>query len=173
MLSDLRRGYQFARQNPLPVTWETFRSPKNKHPLVQFFKYFVCGGLATLAHNAMFALTGYTIFPHFTHLVEELNLTMGARITNFTLSSLAGFLVGNTFAYLTNLTFVFEGGRHSKIKEFTIFTLVSSIGFFAGLIVAILNLTKGTGGSWVAAIALVITSLIVNFICRKFFIFKG
>lgn len=173
MISDILQGYHYARKNPVSKTWAVFMSPGNKHPLVQFTKYGICGVLATLSYNAFFALTGYTIFPHFTDLVAKLGLTTGQRIINFTLSSLVGFVISNAVAYFTNLWFVFEGGRHSRIKEFLIFTLVSGVGFAAGLGIAILNLTKGTGGSWVAAFALLITSIIVNFLCRKFIVFKG
>ncbi|MFV1995013.1 MAG: hypothetical protein ACC661_06220, partial [Verrucomicrobiales bacterium] len=69
MISLLRQGYRFARENDLKTVVRAVSS-KDAHPLVQFFKYGFCGGLATVVHLGAFYLIGYWFFPQaFSHEV--------------------------------------------------------------------------------------------------------
>jgi putative flippase GtrA len=76
-------------------------------------------------------------------------------------------------AYFLNIAFVFTPGRHSKWVEMVLFWIISAIGFFPGAIV-VHWLAEGLGlSSTISQLGFVFTSVLVNFLCRKFVIFKG
>lgn len=170
MISDLRRGFHFTREHGVPTALRAFSSPANIHPGVQFIKYVVCGVLATVFYQAVFAALGYTVLPHFESVSQ--GLTLSQRTWNFGFSSVLGFFASNTFCYLLNIRFVFQRGLRSSLAAFLMFTGFSSIGFSIGLAMAIASFVSGTTGSWASSFILLIASLVVNFVCRKFVVFK-
>ena len=80
----------------------------------------------------------------------------------------------NTIAFKLNVNFVFNRGRHSKTKEVILFFTVSGISFFSGLlsIPLVFNLIDSNKGiEHFANGAFIISSALVNFVCRKYIIF--
>jgi putative flippase GtrA len=170
MIQSIRQGFIFARENDARTVWREFNRRDNRHPLIQFCKYACCGVLATVVHNLTFGLLGWSGWlPHF----ASQGLPADQRALYFLLASLGGFLVSNAITYLVNVHWVFEGGRHGKLKEFLFFTTASAIGFVVGCALGTREILLGSGSSWIASLSLVLCSTLVNFATRKFLIFRA
>jgi len=137
-------------------------------PVLQFAKYTLCGTLATGVQLAAFYLFATFIWPE----ALDRSLPDEIRRNGAVLSNLLAFPISNTFAYVTNAIWVFTGGRHHRVTEFVLFTLVSSVSFFAGL-VAGPQLIRWFGiSTHLAQASFVATSALVNFTVRKLFVFQ-
>jgi putative flippase GtrA len=170
MLHSIRQGLIYAREAGPETAWREFHRRGNRHPLVQFSKYACCGVLATIVHNTVFGLLGWSGWlPHF----ASQGLPPGQRAQYFVLASAGGFLVSNLVAYAINVSWIFEGGRHARFQEFLYFTGISAAGFGIGLALGTAEILHGSGSSWMASLFLVVSSTLVNFVTRKFFIFRG
>jgi len=154
---------------------------EKNHPGIQFLKYSMCGGIALGADMVAFFLVAWLLFPALTEsdiLVRLFNMQIepvaeSARIINFRVSNICAFMVSNLTAYILNVLFVFEAGRHSRWKELGLFYLVSAISVGIGTELGA-ALIKGFGLSTsVSYIAKAISTTLINFAARKFIIFKG
>ena len=144
---------------------------------IQFFKYGICGCIALLIHSSIVYGLGLTINP----AIGE-SIPRELKESNSMLNNGIAFFPSNTAAYIMNACFVFTPGRHSKRKEITLFFLISAISFSAGhfTIWAIFRSTDGSfqPGDHQANIehlvnaGFVLSSVLVNFICRKFIVFQ-
>lgn len=94
------------------------------------------------------------------------------RVANFVKSNAVAFLAANTVAYVLNFLWVFESGRHSRSKEVFLFFSVSLASFFLGTLLASLAINHGVH-TYAAKGADIVTAVMVNYICRKCFVFKG
>ena len=173
IFSMLGDGLKFARENDPATIWKEI-TRRDGHPFIQFIKYGCCGVLAVIVHSLTFWWMGSQFFEVAT-MVDGRPKTLPSMVwPDFVVAQTIGFFAANVAAYLTNLAFVFTGGRHNRVLEFLIFTAVSSIGHVSGLALSIWNINYGEGSStWLATAILIITSMMVNFVCRKFIIFKG
>jgi putative flippase GtrA len=166
MIDLAKKGLTFLREHDLKTVVAAVFS-RDAHPLLQFAKYGFCGVAALVTHNSAVYLIGHWWVPFGTGS----GLSDAARSNNQILANLLAFPLGNAVAYTGNALWVFTGGRHSRVKEFTLFTVVSLIAFVAGLL----------GGPWLirytgishhlAQGGFVVTSALVNFVVRKFFVF--
>jgi putative flippase GtrA len=149
---------------------------KESPGLIQFVKYGICGIASTIVVLGLWKLLGSTILPCFTgmELADGSLIDEATRKRNNILVNLIAFMPANFVAFFLNVLWVFEPGRHSKLKEFSLFTLISGFSFGAGVIGGP-ELLIGVFGlpSIVSQLGLVVTSALVNFVCRKMFIFKG
>jgi putative flippase GtrA len=139
--------------------------------LIQLGKYGMCGVLAVIVHNVAVVYLSYNekLFPAVGRLVADDDL----RARNQMINNLIVFPISNIFAYITNSIWVFTGGRHSRVKEFFYFTLISLISFAAGLVGGPL-LVRFFGVPFsVSQAGFVVSATMVNFVCRKFLVFKG
>ena len=169
MLNSFRQSLRYVRCHSPGTAWREFIRRDNRHPLVQLSKYGCCGLLATIVHNLIFGALGWSgLLPHF----AGQGYPPDRRAFYFAAASIAGFLVSDVVAYVTNIAWVFEGGRHNRVKEFVLFTSVAAIGFAAGLGIGIWDILHGSGSSWQASIILVVSSTLVNFVTRKLLIFR-
>ena len=160
--------------------WRRFLS-NDSGPFAQFVKYGAIGVASTLVQMAVFYVLASTCcrclgaddwavkwfgLPH----VDVPHVVRGFR---FAVDTVLGFTVANVFCWLMNRAFVFRPGKFAWYKEFGMF-----FGAAAGA------MALATGISWMlihlaglqTTIALFIevaVSFLVNFIARKFFIFKG
>ncbi len=135
------------------------------HPLVQFAKYGVAGGLATLTFAGVFALVTQYWLP-----VED-----SSRF-NYTLASVIAFIPSNVVAYTTNIRWVFKPGRHGRGKEVTLFLSASTLAFCIGTPLGqwAVNYFDLLGPLRYIALGIsIVASVLVNYGCRKFLIFKG
>ena len=151
------------------------------HPLVQFIKYGIVGGMATATHIVTFFLIGWFFLPCLTEsdpAVRLLGLTAPAisqatRAWNAGICNGIGFVISNVFCYMMNRLFVFKPGRHHMLLEFLLFFAVSGISAALGTAIQTLMITQYGVQTTFAFGANIICALVINYAMRKFVIFKG
>jgi len=150
-------------------------------PLVQFIKYGVAGGLATATHILAFFLVGFLLFPCVTPedpLVKLFGLdapdvVADLRARYAVYSNIIAFFVSNTVCYLANRWFVFKPGRHHVVIEFLLFLGVSAISMVVGTTMMGVLIKQFGMQTTYAFGANILSSLAINYVMRKFFVFKG
>lgn len=150
-------------------------------PLVQFIKYGLAGGLATAVHILTFFLAGFLLFPCVNQddvLVRLLGLTapvvaeaLRARYAVF--SNVTAFVIANTVCYLINRWFVFRPGRHHILLEFGLFFAVSGVSVAIGSVLMGVLIQQFDMQTTYAFGANILSSLAINYVMRKFFVFQG
>ena len=151
------------------------------HPGIQFVKYAMCGGTAMAVDMVVFFLAAWLLFPALTendYLVRLFHMDVVAvpdylRTINFCLANLVAFMFSNLTAYILNVLFVFKAGKHSRMKEVGLFYLVSAISVGLGVGIGAI-LIQGFGLSTTSSyIAKAVSTTLINYAARKFFIFHG
>ena len=157
-----------------------FKGNDNHTPLIQFLKYGIAGGLATLVHIALFywmalkflpALNDHDVIASLLHLSAP-EVSHGIRARNSMIDNTVAFLFSNLTAYIINILWVFERGRHHPVLEFIFFYGVSGISILIGsslmgFLIHSFGMTTTT-----AFAANIVVSLLINFFLRKHIIFK-
>lgn len=142
--------------------------------MLQFVKYGLCGGLATIAHLGTVLILINTALPGLEGMVVNGQpISDEVRATNVLLANAAGFILSNFTAYFSNVIWVFERGRHKIWLEFALFTLVALFAFLAAALAGPLLIRYFGISTLLAQVLFMITATAVNFISRKVFIFKG
>ncbi len=155
--------------------------PHEYDALIQFSKYALAGGVATLAHITIFHLVAWKFFPslgpddpavRFFHLrIREVNDYSRAR--NSMIGNIIAFFFSNMVAYITNILWVFERGRHSLAIEILLFYLVSGISTMIGtMFMGVLIKRFGLLTTYAFA-SNIVTAVLINYALRKYFIFLG
>ena len=159
---------------------------RDAHPFFQFVKYGIAGVGATAVQFVLFSLFAWKLIPaltpndifvqalqYFDIAVEMPVMSDGTRAWRAMADNLIAFPFSNTVAYLSNILWVFKRGRHGFWMEFGLFTSISLVSFLAGTGL-IWVLIKGIGMQTTFAILInIVVSVIINYIFRKFFVFKG
>ena len=151
------------------------------HSGVQFLKYSFCGGVAMVTDMLVFFLVAWLLFPALTEndmLVRLFHLEVVAvpeylRTINFCLANGIAFFASNLVAYILNVLFVFEAGKHSRRKEMALFFLVSAISVGIGVGVGVVLIRCFDLSTTFSYVAKVISTMLINFAARKFIIFRG
>ena len=149
--------------------------------LVQFIKYAICGGVATGVDMLVFYSLSWLVLPALRDndpVVRLLRLRVRpvderVRARRFVINTVATFMVSNLAAYLLNIHWVFEPGRHPWYIEIGLFYAVSgiSVALGTGLGWAMIRwLHFSTTASYAGKL---VASLMINYVCRKFVIFRG
>lgn len=149
--------------------------------LIQFIKYGLAGGLATITHIVVFHLVAWKLFPALQqkdHAVRLLNLRIRPineyhRARNSMIANAIAFLISNLVAYVTNVLWVFEPGRHPFIVEISLFYAVSGISVLIGTILMGVLIRRFGMLTTYAFVTNIITAVMINYAMRKFFIFQG
>ena len=150
-------------------------------PLIQFIKYAISGGIATAVHISLFYLCAYKLMPalspqdpvaHALHL-SVVTVSDAVRARNSMIDNGAAFVFSNLTAYLLNIFWVFKSGRHHWLVEIGLFYLVSGISVVIGSSVMGYLINHFGMLTTVAFGANILTSLLINFVLRKYVIFKG
>ena len=151
----------------------------------QFVKYGVVGVLSTLVQTGVFYLLAATVLKCLTAddwAVRFCALPAAdftgteawyvARGTRAALATAAGFAVAKVFCWRMNRRFVFTPGKYSPAVEFAFF--FGTAAFATVVALACLKvLIDGFGCMTTIAVGVeIIVSFAVNFIIRKFVIFK-
>ena len=150
-------------------------------PLVQFIKYGLAGGLATATHILTFFAAGFLLFPCVgpeDPLVKLFALAAPAveealRARHAVYSNLVAFFVSNTVCYFANRWFVFRPGRHHAVSEFLLFLAVSAVSTVVGTTLMGILIQRFGIQTTYAFGANILSSLAINYVMRKFFVFKG
>jgi putative flippase GtrA len=166
--NDLSLLLTHARENRMRDTIVYLCSP-DAPATFQFAKYAFFGAVSTLLHLGLFTLFSHTFLPAHDYLKEG-GIPDALQERNAILSNLLAFPVAALANYLWNVKFVFTSGRHSRGKEVLLFLGISFLSFALGLFSGPFLISGGLN-PWVAQAGMMITSAMVNFICRKFLIF--
>lgn len=149
--------------------------------LIQFIKYALAGGLATVTHICIFHLLAWRILPSLQahdHAVRFFKLSIkevtdSQRARNSMIANLIAFMIANMVAYITNILWVFERGRHSIVLEIFLFYAVSGFSVFIGtMLMGILIKRFGVLTTY-AFTSNIVTAVLINYAVRKYFIFQG
>ena len=164
----------------LKERWDHYLS-HDAPPFVQFVKYGLAGGVATATHILMFFLAGFLLFPCVTAddpLVKLFGLVAPAveealRARYAVYSNIIAFFVSNTVCYIINSLFVFRPGGHHVVIEFLLFLAVSAVSTLVGTTLMGLLIQHLGIQTTYAFGANILSSLAINYVMRKFFVFKG
>jgi len=150
-------------------------------PLVQFIKYGICGVIATGVSITLFYFSAFTILPALSAgdpVVRALHLNVVTvsdvvRARNSMIGNTFAFLISNMTAYLLNILWVFRSGRHHWLVEIGLFYLVSGTSFVIGTSLMGYLIQHFGIATTLAFGTNILTSLMINFVLRKYIIFKG
>ena len=152
---------------------------------VQFIKYAIAGGLATGVHVFVFFALGWGAFPclqpddlsvRLVRLFADISpaaVDESARAFNAGVCNVAAFIVSNAFCYVLNRAFVFKPGRHSMGVEAALFFAVSGLSMAVGTALAYCLIRFLGLQTAIAFIANLFSSLAINYVMRRFVVFKG
>ena len=157
-----------------------FKGREHGH-FVQFIKYGIAGGIATVVHTLLFFLLAWKVVPALTATdpvagllnIPAANISDSVRAWHAGIDNACAFMVSNFVVYIINITWVFEPGRHSRLKEIGMFYAVAAVSVFIGIGLQSV-LIKFYGINTTPAFgAMIAVCLLINYAARKFFIFKG
>jgi len=156
------------------------------HPIIQFIKYGIAGGFATTVHMFIFFLMAWKICPAltakdpFVRLFQKLKIEIPPsdiddkkRSNHMMFNNFVAFMFSNFVAYIINILWVFESGKHTWYVELGMFYAVSGISMFIGTALGGALVRWARIATTYAFIANIVTSVMINYVCRKFFIFNG
>ena len=95
------------------------------------------------------------------------------RAKNAVFSNISAFFVSNTVCYIINRLFVFRPGRHHVVIEFFLFLAVSAVSMVIGTTLMGVLIQHFSVETTYAFGANIFSSLAINYVMRKFFVFKG
>jgi putative flippase GtrA len=155
---------------------------KDAGHVVQFIKYGIAGGLATLTQIVVFFALGWRLLPCLTDddiMVKLLGIAPSAigagdsRALNAAIANALAFILANGVAYLLNVLFVFKAGKHHWLVEILLFYAVSGIAMVIGTALQTLLIARYGIMTTFAFSAYMVSALLINYAMRKFFIFHG
>lgn len=149
--------------------------------MLQFLRYGLCGGVATVADGLVFFLAAWLLFPALTgqdQLVQILGITIDqtteeSRSINFMLANTLAFILSNFIAYILNTLFVFESKKECRNKEITSFYLLSSLVAFLSIGLSMFMMKFLFLSTTLAYCIKVSFSVMVNFFARKKYVFTS
>jgi putative flippase GtrA len=104
---------------------------------------------------------------------KVIELPAEARARNAVYSNIVAFFASNIVCYIINRIFVFKPGEHNVVVEFLLFLAVSAIAIFLGTAIMRWLIKHFNMQTTFAFAANLVTSLMLNYVLRKFFIFAG
>ena len=147
----------------------------------QILKYGVIGAFATAINIVVAEACAAWVWPCLSSddiFVKLLGLAQASvpdavRAERAVACNLVGFFVANVVCWLLNRRFVFTPGRHHWFMEWLYFLAGSGFAILCGS-VAIWALVRHCGiQTTYSFVVNVLVSVAVNFVVRKFFVFKG
>ena len=159
---------------------QTFMS-HDAGPVAQFLKYAIGGGCATVVDMMVFYLMSWKVLPAMKEndpIARLLRLKVAAvdekkRGNRFVINTLVAFIFSNFTAYVFNILFVFQSGKHPWLIELGLFYAVSGISIALAAAVGWVMIEKMHLSTTSSYVAKMVCALLINFAARKFFIFKG
>jgi|688.fasta_scaffold191499_3 hypothetical protein len=162
----------FFKQSPT-VIWRRIRG-QDMPWIVQLAVYGFCGVVATVVAVGQAAALSATIIPAYENMiVDGLPITDGLRAKNFLINQTISFMTTNVLVYFMNVLLVFKRGRHSPWIEFAIFTLINGVGFVLSQVAGPWLIYKFGIPTNLAFFTNAVFAALINFVARKFFVFKG
>ncbi|HVM61440.1 MAG TPA: GtrA family protein [Verrucomicrobiae bacterium] len=150
-------------------------------PLVQFVKYAIAGAIATGVNIVLFYVCAILVMRALDPsdaVAKLLHIDVAAisndiRARNSMIDNGIAFIFSNLTAYLINIFWVFESGRHNRVKEILFFYLVSGVSCVLGTSLMGFLIHHFGIMTTIAFAANAVVSLLINYALRKYFIFKG
>lgn len=154
---------------------------REAHPVIQFIKYGMAGGIATAVDIAVFFSMCLWVLPAIgqgdlitkVFPIQPPEITEAVRANRFVINTIVAFLFSNLTAYIINIAWVFHPGKHKWYIEMGLFYMVSGISIFVGTGIGWLAITFIGLGTTYTFITKAVASLLINYVCRKFIIFNG
>ncbi len=151
------------------------------HAGLQFVKYMTCGGLAFSVDIALFYFFAILVFPALQPAdpvaqllgLEVESISLAQRLSNYWICISIGFVFSNTVAYVTNVLFVFKGGKHKVHHEVLLFFGMSLIAFLLSSLTGDLLMRFFAVHTSVSKLAAIVFAVLINYSGRKYFIFHG
>jgi len=141
---------------------------KDNPPLwAQFFKYGVCGVIATAVLTFVWVLARIYIPDYIADDLPPETLKL-----NMAYVMVVAFIIANLVAYFSNRIFVFTPGKHSFLREMFLFFLISAISFTAGNFAKDWFIDNGLHKDFAIG-AFAVSSALVNFVARKYLVFSN
>lgn len=138
-----------------------------KHLIWKLSKYGFFGALAVTVRVLMIYF-----FSRWWPFDEQLqHLSQHQRAWNFFIVNAYAFVFSNLVAYAGNATCVFEGGRHSRRREFVYFTLVSLAGWGIGCLFGPGMIAFFGISDKLSVFNVIAVSLVVNYFGRRYLVF--
>ncbi len=141
---------------------------KMPRTLVQLLKYGFFGGLSFL----IFIIVSEGIELLLPEWVSE-SLPDAVRSTRLNFIQTAAFIPANLFAFWSNRNFVFQKGRHRPGTEFTLFMVCVTLSYIGGILASRYLVEIYGWPNFLASVGFAFSSALVNFIARKFLVFKA
>lgn len=171
------RGNSRSRRGDMSIL-EQFMGLKSG-PLVQFLKYALSGGVATLTHIVVFHLCAWRLFPclHGKDLAVRVfrltvpDLSDAIRSRNSMIDNGIAFAFSNLVAYVLNIFWVFGRGSHPILIEIGLFYLVSGVSISIGTALMGFLIRRYGMRTTDAFASNLVVALMVNYAVRKFVIF--
>ena len=166
----------FMKNYLTKIKHQLFRKDSLK---LQILKYFLCGGLAVFVDQIVYYSLGLHLIPIFTSsdpIVEFLGISITSvdyeyQSRNLWIVKIICWILANTTVYLMNRAFVFTSGKHNIFKEIILFYTFSLPQF---VFIALIDILVKFG--WEVTYSnysMLLLAGFVNFVIRKFIIFKG
>lgn len=158
---------------------------RDVHPVIQFIKYGIAGGIATGVHIVCFFAASLWLFPALlpdvqpdAFLVNVFNVDMPTleevvRRRNFMINNGLAFILSNLTAYLINFHWVFHPGRHRRHIEVGLFFIVSGVSLVLGVQFGVLLMKYFDMTTTFSQVGNIAASILINYVCRKYIVFKG
>ena len=147
----------------------------------QVFKYGIIGAFATVINLVVAAVCAATAWPclgaddlavRFCG-AEPAAIGDALRATRAVYCNLVGFFIANVVCWLLNRKYVFTPGRHGWLVEYALFLAGSGFAVLCGsAAIWLLVRYQGMQTSY-SFVVNVFVAVAVNFVVRKFFVFKG
>jgi putative flippase GtrA len=147
----------------------------------QFVKYGTNGVIATYIQAIVFYLLAGTYFKCLgvddiavTYFgLDPVDIADGVRALRFSICTAVGFSLANIVCWLMNRLCVFKPGKFRWYAEFAFFFAVSLCATLVALAISAMLIRFFAVATSFALAVEVVVSFIINFLVRKFFIFKG
>lgn len=133
-------------------------------PFWQFAKYLVIGSASVFVFIGASYLLRWAGHPMDPNAISHRLPWLLAEIT-------VGFIAANAFTYYTNCRWVFKTGRHSRKREFFLFTITAASCFLAAQFLAYLLISMTYVNDLTIKLAVIALSTILNFMLRKKIVF--
>jgi putative flippase GtrA len=172
-MSAIQEALSFLHDNDWGTIMQRIRE-HNVPGLIQFAVYSICGGLATVIYVGTSLFFSYKVFPAMGGMIiNGEKITDSHRARNALINNCIAFMVANVVAYITNVMFVFKPGLHGPLMEFLLFTAGSGASFLISQLAGPYLIKRYGLPTQVALGTNVVASMLLNFVIRKFIVFKG
>ncbi len=158
---------------PLLKTLLAKLNSKDAHPAIQFLKYSIAGGAAVLVYATVYFYLVHKVWPGLKEVAGEAAPDRWAKFCETLPPTAIAFIFSNIAGYWLNTRWVFKTGRHHPVLEFIYFTIVNLPGALGGTIVQGILVANYGWSKPMAFLGFLVPNILINFVFRKFFIFKG